>query len=394
MANSILSREHPGAISGIVRRKDVALGFKILRGCEASHSTWLDMILRAKREILLEMYWFATDSVGKVFAETLAARAREGLDVRVLVDAFGSFESDALLSELERTGVKVHWYNPILPWARGFRHNRVGKRDHRKVIVVDGGSACVGGINITEKSEPWHDYSVLVHNTVAAELRELFFETWHRSQRDVTELGADAKNTTPHIGSASAPVVPSETQANAPFQIVAKRSWVAHRALRRLYLTRIRNAKERILIENAYFVPDTFIRNALVRAARRGVEVRILVPEISDLPSVDLASRAGFKKLLKAGVHIHRWPNGILHAKVAVIDSWATVGSYNLDYRSFFHNLEVNIATSDRRFVEELTENLRSDLEGAPELEFHAWRDRSVWTRFLEWIAYQFRKFL
>jgi cardiolipin synthase A/B len=386
MASCSAWSEQTGAKSGVVNRINPELRFNILRGGEVSYGTWLDIILQAKREILVEMYWLASDAVGKLFADALAARARDGLDVCVLVDAFGSLESESLLSDLERTGASVRWYHPIRPWTPGFRSSRIGKRDHRKLIIVDGALACVGGINMTEESARWHDYSVLVHNPAAAELRHLFFDNWQGlASRDTAAV--------PHFNAPQRSNALAHS-ATATFQIVAEQSWVAHRALRRLYLQRIRSAKNRILIENAYFVPDTFIRNALRRAARRGVEVRILVPEVSDVPAVDLASRAGYLKLLKAGVHIHRWPNGVLHAKVAVIDEWATVGSYNLDYRSFFHNLEVNIATSDPLFVANLAANVRSDFAGVPELDVHAWRKRATFDRILEWIAYQFRKFL
>jgi cardiolipin synthase A/B len=373
--------------SGIVNRISPDPQFKILRGGEASYGTWLDMISHAKREILIEMYWFAADSVGNSFAAALAARARDGLDVCVLVDAFGSLESEALLSELERTGVSVRWYHPIRPWTPGFHSSLIGKRDHRKLIIVDSAQACVGGINITEASARWHDYSVLVNNPAAVELRRLFFDNWQN-------LSPRRAGSAPRINAAQRTGTAPPRASTTTFQVVADRSWVAHRALRRLYLQRIRSAKHRILIENAYFVPDAFIRNALRRAARRGVEVRILVPEVSDVPAVDLASRAGFLTLLKDGVHIHRWPNGVLHAKVAVIDEWATVGSYNLDYRSFFHNLEVNIATSDRLFVDALAADVRADIAGVPEIDLHAWRRRSAFDRVLEWIAYHFRKFL
>jgi cardiolipin synthase A/B len=367
---------------------------KLLRGSAASFAVWLKAIAEAEHEVLLEMYWFASDKVGHAFADALRKRAKDGLDVFVLADGFGSFESIHLLNSLRDSGVHVLWYNPMYPWTPGFRVRNLGKRDHRKLLVIDGARAFVGGINLTEKSEPWHDYSVQVVNKTAQALRALFFDSWKKVRGPnprhlpVCTAGLPAK-TLRH--QARAELEPVSTQK---FHVQGHASWTAHRAIRRLYLRRIRDAKKRIIIENAYFVPDAFVRNALARASQRGVDVHVLVPQVSDVPSVDFASRAAFGKLLAAGVHIHLWTKGVLHAKVAVIDDWATLGSYNFDYRSLFHNLEVNVSTTHEPFVRELADDLATDLKEARELDPAQWKNRALLTRGLEWMAYQFRKFL
>jgi cardiolipin synthase len=162
-----------------------------------------------------------------------------------------------------------------------------------------------------------------------------------------------------------------------------------------MYVRQIRGARQRILIANSYFVPDNTVRRALERAARRGVEVRVIVPKKSDVPSVGWAARALFASLMRAGVHVHFWIEGMMHAKSAVIDHWATVGSYNLDYRSLRYNLEVNVASEEPGFVESVEQSIRTDLEeSCQEIDRLEWARRPWLEKVFEWFAYLVRKVL
>jgi phosphatidylserine/phosphatidylglycerophosphate/cardiolipin synthase-like enzyme len=156
----------------------------------------------------------------------------------------------------------------------------------------------------------------------------------------------------------------------------------------------IRHARERILIANSYFVPDLAVRRALLRAARRGVEVRVLVPAQSDVPSVGYAARALYAGLMKAGVHVHEWIEGMMHAKTALIDQWATTGSYNLDYRSLRYNLEANVASMDPPFVASVEQSLRTDIAQSREIDPATWAKRPWLEKVLEWFHYLIRKLL
>jgi cardiolipin synthase len=148
-------------------------------------------------------------------------------------------------------------------------------------------------------------------------------------------------------------------------------------------------------IENSYFAPHNPAPRALDRAPRRGVEVRVIVPKKSDVPSVGWAARALFASLMRAGVHVHFWLEGMMHAKSAVIDRWATVGSYNLDYRSLRYNLEVNVASEESGFVDSVEQSIRTDLEeSCQEIDRDEWARRPWLEKVFEWFAYLVRKVL
>jgi cardiolipin synthase len=167
------------------------------------------------------------------------------------------------------------------------------------------------------------------------------------------------------------------------------------RSIRRFYQHAMRRAKQRIRIMNPYFIPDRGIRRVLINAVKRGVQVFVVVPEKNDLRSVQFAGHHVFGTLLKAGVRIFEWPERMLHAKVAVVDGiWSTIGSYNLDARSLFHNLEVVLVIIDPDFAAGLDAQVEADAALSRELVFDTWRQRPFWRKVVEWVFYQFRHWL
>ncbi len=401
----------------------------LLRNGAEALPAWLSAIAGAREEILLEMYWFDSDRTGRSFADALIERARAGVEVLVIYDAIGSLGTDdAMFDEMVAAGIKVREFNPIKPWHTRFRFAAVGLRDHRKILVVDEAVAFTGGINLCDQAASkesggggWRDDAVRVAGRPVTELRSLFFDTWLRlggpapsrgsvSRRARRQLNAAAryeagqpsatwrerlKRVARLPGKAREPGQPSSIVALRPtVQVLGHNTWTAQRTLRNLYVRQIRAAGERILIANSYFVPDNTVRRALERAARRGVEVRVIVPEHSDVPSVGWAARAMFARLMRAGVHVHLWLEGMMHAKTAVIDGWATVGSYNLDYRSLRYNLEVNVASEDPGFVGSVATSFRTDLAQCREIDPAVWTRRPWFERAVEWLAYLLRKVL
>jgi cardiolipin synthase len=177
-------------------------------------------------------------------------------------------------------------------------------------------------------------------------------------------------------------------------EVLGHDAWGARMIIRRRYLSHIRTATKRVLIANSYFLPDGAVRRALENAARRGVEVRVIVPRHSDVPAVAWATRALYARLMKAGVHVHEWTRGVLHAKTALIDGWATTGSYNMDARSWRYNLEANVATDHPDFVAAVERSLRDDLREGEEVDPAQWAKRPWVDRLREWWFYLFRKSL
>lgn len=405
-----------------------------LRDGAQAFPTWLESIAAARREILLEMYWFASDPTGWRFAEALSRRARDGLDVFVLFDSVGSLGTDRdIFAEMERSGVVLREYNPVAPWRAAFRWGRLWHRDHRKMLVVDGETAFVGGINIHDEAAPkdeggggWRDDCARVLGDAVDELRRLFFDNWlkrggpaprsgippmKRPRREVeraaqTQDGSLPAAHHPAYDGAFARLVPVEESTvrarvrraeqlrASPVQVLGHPVRGAARNIRRLYLFHIRTAERAILIENAYFMPDPRVRRALERAAQRGVEVRIIVPREPDVRAVGFASQATFGPLLRAGVSIHEWTMGMMHAKTALIDDWATVGSFNLDRRSLRYNLELNVAATATPFVAEVEASIRSDLLLCEAIDPAEWARRSPWRRLVTWVYYLFRGLL
>ena len=185
-----------------------------------------------------------------------------------------------------------------------------------------------------------------------------------------------------------------EVAASPEVVMLGHDAWGARRVIRRVYLQRIRGAERRVLIANSYFIPDGAMYRALERAARRGVEVRVIIPRVSDVPVVTWAARHLYSRMMKAGVHVHEYLGRVLHSKTALIDDWATTGSYNLDSLSWRSNLEANMATTDAGFVRAMQDSFERDLADCEEVDPVAWGRRPWADKLRSWGWYLFRKFL
>jgi cardiolipin synthase len=305
----------------------------------------LEAMAEAKREILLEMYWFASDSVGQQFADALVAKAEAGVKVRVIYDAVGSIQSDSrMCARLRDAGCEVEQYNPIAPWRARFRIGVVNNRDHRKLLVIDRQVGFTGGINLGDEWAPagaggggWRDDTVRIEGPAVEQMCDIFDYGWLR----IVEPLAVVK---PRFR----PPVDAGDGQGSRVRVLANHYFSERRAIRQAYLRRIESAQRSVCITNSYFVPDGQIRRVLGRAVHRGAEVRVIVPGKSDVPVVRHAARKLYGRLLEAGIQLYEWQGSILHSKTAVIDGhWCTVGTYNLDSRSLRFNLEVVAAVDD-----------------------------------------------
>ena len=359
---------------------------RLLRDGAAAFPEMLASIASAKREVLLEMYWVGADAVGERFREALIERARAGVKVCVIYDAVGSMSiTAAWWRALFAAGGRAVEFHSISPLDPRFRLEHVELRDHRKMLVVDGEVGFVGGINLAmpwlaveEGGAGWRDDVIEVRGGAVGELRSLFYRTWRRLTRE----------------SPPDDVVPLSRKRSRPVWVLASQ-WRTRRSIHREYLVRIRGAKRRVDIANSYFVPDRRVRAALFQAVKRNVEVRVLVPDKSDVPIVQFAVEALFDTLLRHGVRIWALPGTMLHSKTAIIDeAFTTVGSYNLDERSWRKNLEVNLAVEDADFARYARSWFEHDLAHSNRIELNTWRDRSLARRGFEWAAYAMRRLL
>jgi cardiolipin synthase len=357
---------------------------RLLRDGMQAFPRMIAAIAAARREVLLEMYWIGADTAGERFREALAASARTGARVCVVYDALGSMgTTPAWWRPLFAAGGRAVEYHSLSPLDPRFRLAGVEMRDHRKMLVIDGVHGFTGGINlatpwlpVAEGGAGWRDDVIEVEGDATQELRALFYRTWRQLTRESAPLD----------------VRPLSSGPRRPVWVLASR-WRMRRSIHREYALRVARARERVDIANSYFIPDRRVRAALFRAVRRGVQVRVLVPIKSDVPVVQFAVEALFDTLLRHGVEIWALPGTMLHAKTAIIDDYfTTIGSFNLDDRSWRKNLEVNLAVEDREFARHVRAWFEHDLRAANRIDLTRWRARSLARRAVEWTSLALRK--
>jgi cardiolipin synthase len=338
-------------------------------------------IEKAEASVHLETYILGSDRTGRAFAEALAKKARTGARVRVIYDSIGSMDLDPTLETLMRNaGVQVLEYHPVAPWRPSWAWNR---RDHRKILVCDGRVAFVGGMNLNDENAPadlgggdWRDAHVRVEGPAARDLDLLFRDVWSAQTGRWFETSGDGA-----------------TRGPARVKIAANQELMNRFVIREAYVNALTAARDEVSIANAYFIPDWRIRRALARAARRGVDVRVMVPGHSDSSAVWHAMRARYDSLLTRGVRVFEWQGPMMHAKAVVVDRlWASVGTYNLDHRSLQHNLEVNLNVLDRAFAGELASQFELGLKGSREITLADWRRRPLLERIKErlWVSFDY----
>ncbi len=344
---------------------------RLLENGDGIFPEMLGSIAAARASINLEIYIFDHGAIATRFAEALEERARAGVDVRLLVDAWGS-DLGPLESGLAAAGVRVRIYKPL----RIYSIDRVGNRTHRRILTIDGRIGFCGGVAIDDRwkgdardPSEWRDTMIRVEGPVVIQLQHVFAQDWVHTTGEV--LNGDRQF--PAVAPAGSMLAQAIAAARADSISMSKLV---------LYMA-IQAARRSIWIENAYFVPDRQIREGLVQAARRGVDVKVIVPGAhTDAPNVRLASRYHYGDLLEAGVAIYEYRPTMMHNKVMVVDQvWTTVGSINFVNRSMKKNAEVNIAVYDRAFAGEMEKMVLADLARCDVLTLADWNKRGILDR-------------
>ena len=366
---------------------------RLLFGGAEAYPAMLEAIATARHEILVETYIWGADANGRRFIDAVCIKAQEGVRVRCIVDGAGSFSlatSDDL-DRLREAGVHLSVFHPVGPWRRRWGWQ---VRDHRKILIVDSRLAFAGGMNIGDEYAPldwgghgWNDVHAEVQGPVVRELHRLFGVSW-RYSTPWTFDGAPE----PHVLLEDPiPVHGSDTRVQA----LAVGRFFGRKLIQHHLHHALGAARERIWIEAAYFIPNRALRGALKRAARRGVDVRVVVPRNMDIPGLAYASRHTWASLLKAGVKLFEWLPGMLHAKTISIDGmWSTVGSYNLDARSLLYNWEVTLEVLDADVASALDRKFQDDLQQSEQVDPARWRKRGFWQKLKERLFFYFRVWL
>ena len=350
----------------------------------------LESIRDARHVVLLETYIFADDEIGQKFAQQLIAKRQQGVQVRIIYDSLGSAASkDSFFETMHSAGIQIIEFHNPNPLEGGNPLN-INVRDHRKLLMVDGKVAYTGGINLSNtysssskdrkrkdpKTEGWRDTHMAIYGPAVKGFEKIFHDNWTEHGGEPFELTeADDDH---NIAGQEIVAVLSAHGGDG------EESPIFH-----AYLDAMKAASHRIWITQAYFAPDEQFLDELTGAARRGVDVRVIVPGVSDSQLVLNASRSRYGQLLEAGVRIYESSSSLLHAKTAVIDGiWATVGSSNLDYRSFLHNDEVNAVVFGVNFARSLEDQFLDDIAESRAISLDEWHDRSLFKRLKEWVSW------
>jgi cardiolipin synthase A/B len=386
---------HPQSLSLEPRRMHSGHRVRILAGGSDAYPAMLDAIAQARTEVLLETYIWSNDDNGRRFVDAVCIKAQEGLQVRCIIDGAGSWGfSGETIDRMRSAGVRLSVFHPVGPWRRRWGWQ---VRDHRKLLIVDARVAFTGGMNLGNDYAPeewgglgWNDVQAQVEGPAVRELARLFEVSWRYAEPETwTETRRNRHAIAPRDG--FVPVHGSTTRAQA----LAVGQFFGRRVITRHLQHAIDAARDRIWIEAAYFVPDRPLRSRLIRAARRGVDVRVMVPQNSDVPFMNYASRSTWGPLLRNGVQIHEWTPGMLHAKTASIDGvWSMIGSYNLDARSLLYNWEVALEVLDSDVARSLESKFEADELHCERVDPDRFRQRGMFERLRERFFHAFRLWL
>jgi len=345
----------------------------------------LDAIRAAKRSVNLEAYIFQKGEISSQYIQAMAERAREGVQVNVVIDAFGSLGAKKRFFEpLIAAGGKVFRYNG-LAW---YRLSRMDNRTHRELLIVDGRIGFIGGAGIADQwykgergKARWRDTVVRVEGEAVPNLQATFAENWLAASGELLVGDAyfpdiDCPHPTTTLVINSTPTVGGSTRARVLFQLL------------------LTSARHSISITTPYFLPDRGLMQELCSAVERGVRVRILVPGVkSDHLVTRSTSRGAYGKLLEAGAEVYEYQPAMIHAKVMCVDSlWSVIGSTNFDNRSFGLNDEVNLAIRDRAVSLRLENDMEADLRQSRRISLDEWRHRAVTERATELLGWVFER--
>jgi len=347
----------------------------------------------ARNHIHLETYIFDPDAVGQRFADTLIAKQRSGVQVRIIYDAVGTLATpSAFFDRMRDAGIQLLEFNPVNPFKL-LGPWEPNNRDHRKLLVVDGTVAFTGGVNISNtysnsslfrsksrsksatKGKPgWRDTHARIEGPAVAALQWEFLGHWAEKSEQGDLADSDL-------------FPPLQPQGNQLVRVLATQPG-GEQEIFKSYVLAIGAAKSTVHITCGYFIPDAQIQAALIAAAQRGVDVKLVLPGMQENSLAYFAGHASFRQMLVQGVRIYQLQDSVLHAKTAVIDAmWSTVGSANIDNRSFVHNHELNIVIYDPAVGQEMEQAFAQDVQLSQEVTMAQWDDRSAWDRLREWFA-------
>lgn len=413
--SEILNR-HLAYEQAVNRASPLVLGNRLtlLEDGPATYKAMFDAIRKAQDHINLETYIFEDGEVGTRFADLLLQKQAAGVQVNIIYDSVGCLATpQAFFDRLKSAGIQLVEYNPVNPARLKKAEWLLNNRDHRKLLIVDGKTVFLGGINISESyssgsSSPggsggsgsgssgkgkdkdedaailesgWRDTHLRIEGPAAEEFQKLFIDTWTRQ--------------------AGPPLAPRNyypkltRQGDEVVRAIASQSDSPASPIYQTLISAIEHSERSVRLTNAYFVPDARLQQALTDAAQRGVKVEIILPGKTDSWIVFHAGRSHYSDLLKAGVKLYERQGAVLHSKTATVDGvWSTIGSTNLDWRSFLHNDELNAIVLGADFARQMDVLFSKDKKASKPVTAEQWKRRPLLTRIKEWLAVRFEYWL
>lgn len=325
----------------------------------------------AKRSIAFEQYIICNDHIGQRFLELFAKKTEEGVAINLLFDSLGSqqVKYSSLVSKIRNHGGSVRFYRPI-KWINTLRPSKWLPRNHTKSMLIDSNIAYVGGVCLADYMKDWRDLHVRVTGALCKEIQE---NLMHPKKR----------------------ILSVRRPRRAGFIYAVSSAHATGNPVYKELLFQIRQAKESIYLVTPYFLPPIRLRLALIKAAKKGIDVKVMTTEETDVPVASLVARSYFSGVLRKGISILAYQGTVLHAKYAIIDSaWATLGSTNMDYLSLIRNREANIIIYDEPTIRRLKEDFITDMSRCKILKINFWKDTPFLLRLIGYLGRPFKKIM
>lgn len=322
----------------------------------------LEDIENAKISIYLETYIYDKGKIGGRYKSALIKKAKEGVQVKLLFDSFGSSAKKSYFKDLIQAGGEVRVFREMAFAAEIITNH---ERDHRKLLLIDHKISYVGSANISDEHMHWRECVLRVEDKITVQLELFFLQNWESHNKHIKKRVKSA--------------------LHRYYEVVDDFPSALHSPTKKKYLRLINLAKKEINIESAYFIPPKKIRTAIYRAIRRGVNVRIVIPDISDVWLVDYVRNLYLEKLYRRGVKLFYYKKELLHSKIMTVDNdFFMIGSTNITFRAFVYNYEINLAGNNKGVVKELKKHFKDSLNGSEPFVYEKWKKRSFFRKLAE----------
>lgn len=336
--------------------------WKLFTSNEEAWDAMLSACEKAEESIDLEQFIFVADDFGNKLIDVCEQKAKQGVKIRFIWDAAGSFSffGEGIIEDLKKKGIELIFFKTLFPgFFKVHEYKSWYFRNHRRTLVIDRKIGFTGSICVYEIFKNWRDTNVRIEGLVVNDMHKAFERMWDRAQ------------------GRRLPKINSEKYSDNEFKYITNNPLPRHRRLYNHVIEAIRHSKKYVYITTPYFVPTRRFARVLRLAALRGVDVKIIIPQWSDHPLVDLASRTFFHQMLESGVKMFLYKGTMLHSKTIVIDDdWASIGTLNIDNVSLLYNFEANLITTNKKFADELVSHFAQDTLNAEEITFRNWKRR------------------